>query len=142
MKDNKNSIKYGQSNGQEIKYFSYYEEYYLTKENIIYKIIIDRNNEEVFIKCKKYMISLNINDISSLANAKFISINDAYIFIFNFFEDNKVIIKDIIKYMEIKLILSNDERKIELTLKYNKINIRIKSYNNNDIEEIKKEINN
>ena len=50
MEDNSNI--YNQNNWQEIKYFSYYQEYYLIKENNIYKILINKNNEEIFIICK------------------------------------------------------------------------------------------
>ena len=139
MEDNLN--KYNQNNWQEIKYFTYYQEYYLIKENIIYKILIDKNNEEIFIICKNYYISLNIIDISSLTNIKFNSLNKAYEYISNFFEDNKVIIKDVIKNKEIKLILNN-ERKIDLKLKYNKKNAIIINCIYHDIEEIKKEIKN
>ena len=139
MEDNSNI--YNQNNLQEKKYFSYYQEYYLIKESNIYKILINKNNEEIFVVCKNYYVSININDISSLINIKFNSLNKAYGYISNFFEDNKVIIKDVIKNKEIKLILNN-ERKIDLTLKYNKKNATIINCIYHDIEEIKKEIKN
>ena len=123
--------------------YNYYQEYYLIKDNIVYKIIINKDNKEIYIKCKSYCISLNISDLLVLTKIKFDSINKAYEFILNNFEENKVIFENIIIKKEIILLLKNNEVEIELVLEYNKQNNII---NNNsiykDIKEIKKEINN
>jgi len=96
-----------------------YQEYYLIKENIVYKLVIEKNDKEIYIKYKNYLISFNHNDLSILTKKEFYSINKAYEFIFNIFEENKIIIKNIILNKELKLLINN-EREIEITLKYNK----------------------
>ena len=122
--------------------YNYYQEYYLLKENIVYKIIINKDNKEIYIKCNNYYISLNTNDLLILTKINFDSINKAYEFILNNFEENKVIFENIIIKKEIKLLIKNDEIEIELVLKYNKLN-NIISNNSiyKDINDIKKEIN-
>ena len=117
MEYNSNSIINTNNIYQEKKYFTYYQEYYLINENIVYKIIIDKNNEEVFIKCKNYSISLNNKNLSSLIKMKINSTTKAYEFIFNMFEENKVAFKNIIINKEIIFLLKNNEREIELVLK-------------------------
>ena len=106
---------------------------------MVYKIEIEKNDEEIFIKYKKYLISFNHNDLSILTKKKFNSISKAYEFIFNIFEENKIIIKNIILNKEITLLINN-EKEIELTLKYNKEYQNNNSYIN-DIIQIKNEIN-
>jgi len=115
-----------------------YQEYYLIKENIIYKIAIEKNDEEIFIKCKNYLISFNHKDLSLLTKEKFNTINKAYEFIFNIFEENKIIIKNIIINKEI-ILLINNERETKITLKYNKEYKNI-NFSINDINQIKNEI--
>ena len=85
-----------QNDNEENTNYNYYQDYYLMKENIIYKIIIEKNDEEIFIHCKNYMISINQNDLSLLSKIQFNSLNKAYEFIFNLFEENKVIIQNVL----------------------------------------------
>ena len=73
-----------------------YQEYYLIKENIVYKILIEKNDNKIFIKYKNYLISFNHNDLSLLTNKNFNTVNEAYEFIFDNFEKNKILIKNII----------------------------------------------
>ena len=73
-----------------------YQEYFILKDNIINKIIIGKNKNEIFIKCKLYIISFNHNELSKLVNSEINSLDDAFIFIMNIFEDNKVKIIKII----------------------------------------------
>ena len=132
------------NNIEENLYIDNYQEYYLIKENIVYKIVIEKKDNKIFIKYKNYLISFNHNDLSFLTKKDFNSINNAYEFIFNIFEENNIIIKKIIINKELLLLIkSNNEtgREIELTLKYNK---EYKNNNNsfNDIKQIKIEINN
>ena len=47
------------------------QEYYLIKENAVYKFLIEKNNEQIFIKCKNYLLSLSFKDLSILTNIKF-----------------------------------------------------------------------
>jgi len=130
------------NNFQENIHLYNYQEYYLIKENIVYKFFIEKNDNEIIIKSKNYLISFNHNDLSLLTEKEFNSINKAYEFIFNIFEENKIIIKNIIINKEIILLINNG-RKIELKLKYNKKNY-LKNNNYSylyDIKEIKNEIN-
>ena len=115
-----------------------YQEYYLTKKNIIYKIIIGKNKNEIFIKSRVYFISLNCNDLSILTHIKFDSINEAYKYLINIFEENIVIIKDITFNKEMIIKINNENGKeIEITLLYNNENNDIII---SEIRELKKEI--
>ena len=128
-----------QNNIQENLNYNDYQDYYLMKENIIYKIIIEKDDEDIFIKCKNYLISINQNELSLLSKIQFNSLNKAYEFIFNLFEENKVIIQNVLIIKEIALVLKiSTEKEIELILKYNytKNNISI----NADLKEIVNEI--
>ena len=82
-----------------------YDEFYLIKENNAYKIIIEKLKNEILIKCKNYEIKLNNNDLSILSKSIINTIDEAYQFIINIFEYNKVIIKEIIINKSIKLLL-------------------------------------
>ena len=110
-----------------------YDEYYLIKENNIYKFIIEINQDELM----------------------FNNINDAYEYITNIFEQNKVIIKEIKFRKKITLLLKVSKYKfqkdIEIILLYNKENIfknEIKDFKNEinilkkEIDDIKNNINN
>jgi len=122
-----------------------YKEYYIIHSYIIYKIIIAKNENEIIIKCKNYMITFNSNDLSLLTNVKFDSIEKTYEYISNIFEENNYLIKNIIKKKEIQFILKTNKKEIEIVLLY-------KEYNNDFIineinklkienEKMKKEIN-
>ena len=82
-----------------------YEEYYLLKENNAYKLIIEINENELIIRHKKYTISMNHNDLSVLTKIMFNTIYDAYEYIINLFEKNKVAIKEIKRKNNIIIIL-------------------------------------
>ena len=122
-----------------------YNEYYTIFGNNILKIIIGRIENEIIINCKNYMITFNLNDFFLLTKMQFNSINEAYDFIINIFEENNCIIKKIIKNKEIKLIFNlNNNKQMELILLYNKENkdFIVKEINKLKIENIqlKKEI--
>jgi hypothetical protein len=107
----KNSFKESEMN---------YNEYYLTIDNLIYKIIIIKNNNEIAIRYKNYEINYSKDDLSILINVNFKSINDAYNYIINIFEDNKVCIENINKNNELKLILKlSNDKIIDIILIYN-----------------------
>ena len=107
-----------------------HEEYYLMKENNIYKFIIGKEENELIIKCKNYEIKLNNNDLSILSKSILNSVDDSYEFIINIFEENKVKIKNITINKTIQLLLKiyiyNKEKDIEMILVYNKENISVK----------------
>ena len=101
-----------------------YEEYYLIKENNAYRIFIGKLDNNLIIKCKNYEIIFNNNDLSILTKTLLNTIDDAFEFIINIFEYNKVIIKDIKVNKSIILLLkvyiNNIEKEVEISLNYNK----------------------
>ena len=117
-----------------------YEEYFLIKENNVFKFIIEKEYNNIIIKCQNYEKHININDLSILNKSLFKNIDDAYEYINNLFENNKVNIKDIHINKSIKLTIFIDNKKnTEIVLVYNKKN------KNNIINELKnkyKDINN
>jgi WD40 repeat protein len=113
-----------------------YQEYFLLKDNNIYKITINKNDEIITFKCRNYMIDINFNDL--YAN-KFDSIDDAYEFVLSIFEQNNAFIKDIIVNKELKLVFKiNEEKEFEILLLYNKINNDLVI---NQINKLNEEIN-
>ena len=120
------------------------QEYYLLKDNSIYKLIVAKNNTEVFIKNKNYFFSFNQNDLSILVRAQLNSIDEAYNFIINLFDLNQVNILSISVHKEMKLLLKiSEEKEIKLTLKYstmNNINIGINDFIMNELKELNNEI--
>jgi len=127
--DNSNIFQYDIS--QIIKENIDYEEYYLIKENKIYKFIVGKNISEIFIKCKKYIIRLNKENFSNLFKKPFISLDNVFDYIRKIFDENEVEITNIIKEKQIKLLIKKDN---ELSLLYNGKNCE---YNNYIIKEIK-----
>ena len=123
-----------------------YEEYYLINEKVAYKFIIGKRPNDIIIKCKNYEYILNNNDLSILTKSNLKTIDDAYLFIIKIFEENKVIIEDIIIHKKIILLLNiyiyNKPRDIEMILLYNKKNkdLIINEINNN-YNKLKKDIN-
>ena len=123
-----------------------YKEYYLIKEKAGYKFIIIKRSNNIIIKCKNYELILDNNNLSALTKSIFNTIDDAFLFIINIFEENKVIIKEIVINKTITLLLNiyvyNKQKDIELILLYNKSNkdLIINELNNN-YNNLKKDIN-
>ena len=124
-----------------------YEEFYLIKENNVYKFIISKREKEVLIQCKNYEIKLNSNNISIILNSMKFKIEQAYDFIVTIFEQNQASIKDIIINKTLHLILKayidNEEKNIEILLFYNKksTNLIINDFNNKYVQLINNNIN-
>ena len=131
MKSNIYSSNFQFDISQTIKTNIDYEEYYLIKENKIYKIFIGKDISGIFIKCKKYIIRLTKKDFSNLFKKQFISLDEEFDYIRKIFDENEVEITNIIKEKEIKLLIKNVN---ELTLLYNGQN---NENNNGIIKEIK-----
>ena len=123
-----------------------YEEYYLIKEKAAYKFIIGKRSNDIIIKCKNYELTFNNNDLSILIKSYIKTIDEAFLFIINIFEENKVIIKDIVINKTITLLFNiyiyNKQNDIEMILLYNKTNkdLIINEINNN-YNKLKKDIN-
>ena len=132
--------------------FSYY---YLIKNNKIFKILIFIVKNKILIKCNNYETKLNFDNLLLLFNfnVDINTIDEAFYYIINIFEDNNAIIKEIKTKDEMKLLLkvynNNKEQEVELLLRYKKKynNLFIEEINNsysdlkNEINNIKEEIN-
>ena len=82
-----------------------YEEYYLSKGNKKYKILIRNNINEIIIESDNYEKKINNNNLSILVNNIGLNtINELYNIIINLFKDKKVIIKDIFIEKEMSLL--------------------------------------
>ena len=116
-----------------------YQEFYLLKDNNIYKILLMKNISKISISSGNYSCNYNSKGISSLFINKFSSLNEAYNFLIDLFEDNNVKINNKIKYKEITLNFTlNNEKSVEIKLKYEE------NFQNNfidaNIKELKNEI--
>ena len=100
-----------------------YNEYFLIKENSIFRIIIRKIKNEILIKSRNYEIIFNFSTLLNITNLKFKTIEESYEFLINIFEENKATIKDINIYQSLKLLLNIDNKKdIEINLIYNRHN--------------------
>ena len=126
---------------QSFKYEYEFQEYYLVKDNIIYKITIERYNDEIFIKYRNYSISCNLKELSILFKKKFDNIIQAYEFINTIFDGNKAKIEKITQNKDMKIIF-NIGKEFEVILLYEKY--PEKESNNfilNEINQLKNDIN-
>ena len=105
-----------------------YQEYYLIREQSVYKLLIGNLENSIFIKCKYYYKIFNLKEISIMFQMPINSLSESYQKLKNLFEEEKISIKNIIPYKEMSLILKRDkEKNLELTLNYNSY------YNNKNI---------
>ena len=73
-----------------------YQEYFILHNNSIIKFTIFKTNEEIIIKSNNYEAKLNHQYIENLTNMKFDSIEKEYNYILNLFQQNSIMIKDMI----------------------------------------------
>ena len=117
-----------------------YQEYYLIKEKSVYKLLIGNLKNSIFIKCKYYYKIFGLKEISNLFQKPFNSLSESYQKLKNLFEEEKIIIKNILPYKEMKLILKVDKEEVfELTLNNNSNNKNNIIFNG--IKDLKNEIN-
>ena len=117
-----------------------FQEYYLIKNNIIYKVIIEKTINEIFIRSRNYMLIFNENNLSILSKNK-MTIDNAYEYLINIFEDNRAEIEIVFKNKKIKLILTtDDEEEVAIELIFNKKNERINDYFINEIKQLKNKV--
>ena len=104
-----------------------FQDYYLIKENNVFKIVIIKMEKILLIKYKSYQIQLNIDDLSRLIMIKkFNSIEEGYKYINSIFEENKIKIKNVTINKKIELELNLDLNKdIIINLIYQKDNKNI-----------------
>ena len=114
-----------------------YKDYYIQYNYFLYKIIIGKTENEITIQCKNYMISFRQNELFLLTKIQLNSLDKAYDFIINIFEENHFLIKNIIKNKEMQIILKIDSTKeFEIILLYNKNN---QNFIINEINKLKTE---
>ena len=95
-----------------------YQEFFLIKDNRVFKIFIGKNNNQLLIKSNNYIIVLNEEDISLLIGKELKSIDEAYKFMINIFEENNIAIKKIENNKEINLELIHNGKRIYISLSY------------------------
>ena len=122
--------------------FLEFHKYYLIKENIVYEIEIGKTLKGILIKTKKYMTIINLNKLTILTKNTFDSIDKAYDFVINIFDENKIYIKHIEINKLIKLEINDGNLKTEIGLLYNE-NVKANTnYFMNEINKLKNDIKN
>ena len=115
-----------------------YQEYYLIREQSVYKLLIGNLNNEIFVKCKNYYKIFDLKEISILFQMPINSLSESYQKLKSLFEEEKISIKNILPYKEMNLILKRDkEKNLEITLNYNSNNNHIIL---NEIKRLRNEI--
>ena len=125
-----------------------YQEFFLTNNNSIIKIIICKTNQEIIIKSNNYEVKLNQHNIENLMQTKFESIEKVYNFFLNLFQLNSIMIKEIIINKSMTLTFIQNGKIKEIILLYNSDSKNITHYELNsefkhlfnDIAQIKNEI--
>ena len=106
------------------------KEYTLNKDNNKYGIKIGKTKDEIILNYLNYEGKFNLDDLIKISKLFCIckSIDEAYEFIINLFNRNKVAIKEINnnKYLKLKFGIYNNikcmEEKVEIIMYYNKNN--------------------
>ena len=100
------------------------EEFQLIKNSIKYTFLIIKFEAKIILKNKNYFVKLDKNDTYKLFGIQIDSIENIYKYIINAFNEDKIIIKDIILNKEIILSLKNSkEKEIKLINDYNPNNL-------------------
>ena len=96
-----------------------YQEFFLSKDNNIYKIILEKNYNEISISSGNYYKNCDLPELSIIFKKEFFSLQNAYNYLIDLYEDYKVSINKKIKYKEIVIKCSlSKEKNIEINLKY------------------------
>ena len=116
------------------------KEYYLIHKNKTYKFIIEKtNNNNISIKHNNYVKLINDLNLKDFKFPNINNVNDAYNFLINNFQSNKVKIKEIHNYLNIILeIIPN----IILILPINKNQIIVNAKNRISSAKNKEKLNN
>ena len=125
-----------------------YQEFFLTNNNSIIKIIICKTNQEIIIKSNNYEVKLNQHNIENLMQTKFENIEKVYNFFLNLFQLNSIMIKEIIINKSMTLTFIQNGKIKEIILLYNSDSKNITHYELNsefknlfnDIAQIKNEV--
>ena len=109
------------------------KEFTLKKDENSFKITVKKTKNEIIIQSSNYITKLTIKDLSAIPKKYKKSIDDLYEYIINNFEDEKIIIKDIVKKQSIILNLKVESEGKKTKIKNEEINL---DYDTN-IKEIK-----
>jgi hypothetical protein len=104
--------------------------------NITTNILVGKRKDSIIIKTDEFKIELNIKELSSLFNNVFNNLNEAYSYIINLFELNKIF-PEPINNESLTLIISEKEINIKIILKKidtNKQSNSIESKKESDIK--------
>ena len=122
--ENLNAINGTENNSNNDILIKEKEEFQLIKNNIKYTFLILKLEAKIIIKNKNYFVKLDKNDIYKLFGVQFDSIENIFKYIINAFNEDKIIIKDIILNKEIILSLKNlKEKEIKLIYDYSPNNL-------------------
>jgi hypothetical protein len=125
-----------------------YQEYFIIHNNSIIKFTIFKTNEEIIIKSNNYEAKLNHQYIENLTNMKFDSIEKEYNYILNLFQQNSIMIKDMIINKSLILSFIQNGKMKDILLSYNSDSKSVIHYELNfefknlmsDIAQIKKDV--
>ena len=125
-----------------------YQEYFILHNNSIIKFTIFKTNEEIIIKSNNYEAKLNHQYIENLTNMKFDSIEKEYNYILNLFQQNSIMIKDMIINKSLILSFIQNGKMKDILLSYNSDSKSVIHYELNfefknlmsDIAQIKKDV--
>ena len=118
-----------------------YQEFFLFKDNNIYKIILEKNASKICISSGNYFKNYNLDELSTLFKINFFTLDNAYNFLVDLFEDYKVSINNKTKYKDLKIKFSlPKEEIIEIKLQYETMYQNMLIAEN--MKKLKNEINN
>lgn len=118
-----------------------YQEFFLFKDNNIYKIILEKNTSKICISSGNYFKNYNLDELSTLFKINFFTLDNAYNFLVDLFEDYKVSINNKTKYKDLKIKFSlPKEEIIEIKLQYETMYQNMLIAEN--MKKLKNEINN
>ena len=131
-----------------------FKDLYLIKDNKVYKNLLGRSKNQILVKIQNYINHMSEQDLSTIVGKNINSLEQAYEFMMNSFEKNRISLKEIKINREIILALINESKEINIVLTYDyckncddfvfneikqlrKEKIELK----NEIDKLKKEIN-
>ena len=89
-----------------------YQEYFIRDFD---HFLVGKTQTLILIKIKGYEVELNLEKLTKIFNIVFKSIDEAYIFIINLFEENKISANTVVNQFILKIKLDNkNEREIIL----------------------------